>query len=352
MDSYNDILSRMTASYAQYSGCEPSAESDIMIRLRVLAGEIYQAGVYAEYIKRQLFASTASGDYLDSHAAERGLNRKAATYATGRVYFFASQEDHEDILIPAGTEVCGSADMLRFFTDSDAVIEAGDAAVSVRVTAAAPGAAYNARAGAVSVIVTPVMGVARASNNTAFSGGTDPESDDELRARIIDSYVNISNGANAAYYKGIALSVDGVYSASAVGRGRGSGTVDVYISGRGVPVSSAVKQRVQTLLDEGRELNVDVLARDPSAVEVTLYIRLAVEEGYTFNTVAEQVRQAVSDYINSLGIGEDMLLSRVGAVIREVKGVRDYHFVESYGSDRTVADTAYAAAGTITVREA
>lgn len=352
MDSYNDILARMVESYTGYSGSAPSPESDIMIRLRVLAGEIYEARVNAEYIKRQIFASTATGEYLDRHAAERGLSRKAATCASGRVYFFAQQMDHDDILIPAGTEVCSPSDRLRFTTIGDSVIEAGDECVSVRVAAAAPGAAGNARVGAVTVLVTPVIGVGRVSNTNPFSGGADAESDDELRARVIDSYVNISNGANAAYYKGIALSVDGVYSASVVGRGRGNGTVDVYISGRGTQASAAVKQRVQALLNEGRELNVDVLARDPSAVEVTLYIRLAVEDGYDFSSVAEQTRSAVSGYIASLGIGADVLLSRIGEVIRSVGGVRDYHFVESYGSDRTIDDNAYAVAGTITIREA
>ena len=352
MDSYNEILERMVGSYTEYAGSAPSPESDIMIRLRVLAGEIYNAQANAEYIKRQVFASTASGEYLDRHASERGLTRKAASYASGRVYFFAEQLDHEDILIPAGTEVCSPSDRLRFTTVSDSVIDAGDECKSVRVTAAEPGSAGNARSGAVTVLVTPIIGVGRVSNVSAFTGGADAESDEELRARVIDSYVDISNGANAAYYKSIALSADGVYSASVVGRGRGSGTVDVYISGRGAQVAPAVKQRVQAMLNEGRELNVDVLARDPSAVAVNLYIRLAVEDGYDFSSVSAQTEQAVSDYIDSLGIGQDVLLSRIGGVIRSVKGVSDYHFVESYGSDRTIDDNAYAAAGTITIREA
>ena len=351
METYDAILQRMKDSYAGYAGFTPAEESDIMIRLRVLAGEIYQLRINEDYIARQLFPSTATGDYLDLHAAERGLSRKIATKATGSVTFYPESPTHPDILIPAGTEVCTYTDMKRFVTDSDVTLEENAESVVAGVTAAQAGAAYNARGGTVSIIVTPVAGIGRVYNGMVFSNGTDEESDDELRARIIDSYVNIVNGANAAYYKSLALSVPGVYSASVVGRGRGNGTVDVYLSGRGVPVSSAVKSEVQQLMDDGRELNVDVLVRDPQEVDVSLYIRINVEPGYAFNTVASEVQSAVENYIDGLGIGGDVRLSSVSEVIYHIKGVADFRFVESYGSDRIISDSQYPVADSILVRE-
>ena len=351
MESYDAILQRMAQSYEAYAGFVPAPESDIMIRLKVLAGEIYRLGVKEEYIARQLFPTTATGEYLNCHAAERGLTRKSAVTATGSVTFTPADESHRAILIPAGTEVCTLSDMRRFTTDSDVTLAADADSVTVAVTAAAPGSAYNARAGAVGIIVTPVTGIGGVTNEAAFTDGADEEDDEALRKRIIDSYVNIVNGANAAYYKSLALSVPGVCSASVVGRGRGNGTVDVYILGDGAPVSSAVKNSVQSLMNAGRELNVDVLVRDPSAVEVSLYVRIAVEAGYDFAAVSAGVQTAVRSYINALGIGADVRLSKVGEVVAHVKGVADYRFVESYGSDRVIGDSSYAAAGTILVGE-
>ena len=87
MESYEMIVQRMKNRYAGYAGFEPAEESDIMIRLRVLAAEIYQNQVQAEYIRSQLFPQTATGEYLDRHAAERGLSRKQATAASGGVAF-------------------------------------------------------------------------------------------------------------------------------------------------------------------------------------------------------------------------------------------------------------------------
>ena len=352
MESYEAIVQRMRESYISYAGFTPAEESDIMIRLRVLAGEIYQAQVSADYITRQLFAQTAEGIYLDRHAAERGLTRRAAATASGGVGFFPDSEEHGDILIPSGTVVCTGATLLRYHTTEDAVLHSGESYVYAPVIADAPGAAYNARGGTIDILVTPVMGIGRVYNGSPIANGVDEESDDELRTRIIDSYVNISNGANAAYYKRLAMSVQGVYSASAVGRVRGDGTVSVYLSGRGDAVTAAVKAQVQALLNEGSELNVDVQAVDAEDAEITLYIIMSVLPGYDFDTVAAQVRQAVSDHINGLGIGGDVYLSDIGEVIYHIEGVENYRFLESHGSDRQIGDDTYPYAGTIIVREA
>ena len=351
MESYDEILNRMKESYAEYAGFVPAEESDIMIRLRVLAGEVYRLKVNEEFIARQLFPTTATGEYLDQHATERGLSRKDGVKAVGQVTFYPDAPEHPAILIPAGTEVCTYTDARRFTTDSDVVLATNAESVTAAVTAKDIGAGDNVLTGTVSVIVTPVTGISGVNNADSFTGGADRESDDALRERVIDSYVNIVSGANAAYYRSIAMSVPGVYSASVVGCARGNGTVDVYLSGQGTAVPSAVKSQVQSLMDEGRGLNVDVLVLDARPVNISLYIRIAVEAGYVFETVAGEVSTAVTAYINNLGIGRDVRLSDVGEVIYHVKGVESYRFVDSYGSDTAVDDTRYPIAYSIIVRE-
>ena len=104
-------------------------------------------------------------------------------------------------------------------------------------------------------------------------------------------------------------------------------------------------------MNEKREVNVDVRAVSPTAMNINLYIRLTVAEGYDFDTVAANVREAVVDYINGLGIGNDLRLSKVGEVVYHIEGVADYKFLESYGSDREVPLNRFAKANTITVRD-
>ena len=341
----------MKESYIGYAGFVPAEESDIMIRLRVLAGEVYRLWVNADFVSRQLFPHTAAGEYLDRHAQQRGLSRRSAAAATGTVTFYPNAEVHPAIVIPAGTELCSYPDLCRFRTDSSVTMEENAESAEANVTALMPGAASNARVGSVRIIVTTVPGIASAENESAFTTGCDAESDDDLRRRVIDSYVNIVSGANAAYYKSLALSVNGVYSASVVGRARCNGTVDVYVSGEGTTVPAAVKAQVQEKMNEGRELNVDVQVKDPQSVPITLYIRIAVVAGYDYQTVASEVSSAVSAFINALGIGRDVRISEIGEVVYHIKGVENYRFVESYGSDTVIADSQYPVAGSIIVRE-
>ena len=147
------------------------------------------------------------------------------------------------------------------------------------------------------------------------------------------------------------MSVDGVYSASVVGCARGAGTVDVYACGKGVPITDAKLAQIQELLSEARELNVDVRACHPTPVQINLYIRLTVRDGYYFDDVAENVRAAVTKYINELGIGHDIMLSNIGEIIYHVDGVLDYQFLESYGGNRIIDGSKYTVANSILVRD-
>ena len=124
----------------------------------------------------------------------------------------------------------------------------------------------------------------------------------------------------------------------------------LYVSGRGRTLAYDKVQAIQALMDEKREVNVDVKVYNASELAINLYIRLIVKDGYDFDTVAENVRIAVTNYINDLGIGNDLWLSSVGEVIYHIEGVADYRFLEGYGSDREIPPTRFAKAGTISVR--
>ena len=79
------------------------------------------------------------------------------------------------------------------------------------------------------------------------------ESDTALRERILDSYIDRPNGMNAAYYKALALSVDGIEKVGVLSKARGAGTVDVYVKGEGGEVSDAKLAEVQQVLAAGAQ---------------------------------------------------------------------------------------------------
>lgn len=144
--------------------------------------------------------------------------------------------------------------------------------VDVPAQALEAGSSGNVVAGAVCVMTACPVGITACTNPQAFSGGSDPEEDESLRQRILESYQRLPNGANASYYQQVAMSHTGVAAATVVGRARGIGTVDVYIATEaGIPDGELLAEVTQDLAEK-REIAVDVqvLAPETKTVDITL----------------------------------------------------------------------------------
>jgi len=131
---------------------------------------------------------TAKGANLDRLVADRGIVRQTGTRATGDLLFRAAGVALSDITIPKGTVVSATGqDGTRIFfeTIEDGVIEAGDSSVTVPAHAVEPGTQGNVPELAINVMTSYIPGVASVNNPSPFTGGTDEESDDDLRIRYI-----------------------------------------------------------------------------------------------------------------------------------------------------------------------
>ena len=272
--TYEEIRARMAAEYEAQAGFAPDDASDAGIRIRVLAGEIYTALRMLEAVKDEAFPQTASGEALELHAMERGLSRKPAVRAQGTLTFSRETALTYDVEIPQGTVCAASAGAAEFETTEAAVLAAGALSVTVPAQAVAGGKAFNAAAGAVDTLVTPPAGIEGVTNGAAFSGGADAESDDALRARLLQSWSILPNGTNAETYRRAAQQVPGVGSVNVVPRASGTGTVAVYLYGDGAPAAEETVGAVQAVLEAMREINVSVTvaAAEPAPRLVTAYI--------------------------------------------------------------------------------
>lgn len=347
METYDSILQKMKDKYTELSGNVPSDASDISVRLSVLAGEIYSALVNMEWLKRQMFADTAQGEYLDCHAQTRGLERRGASCAQGSVIFSVSEAVQSRVSIPAGTVVATQEEYpLRFETVETVAIPVGGTSVHAQIKALEAGRKYNVSAGKITVMVTPPAAVEAVTNPDPCVSGTDTESDESLRARIIESYKFASNGTNCAYYKTVASEIEGVAGAGVVPRGRGAGTVDVYIAGEGTQVSDEVLAQVQSTLSSLREVNVDVGVFKASEEKVDLTIYLDVSDGYEYEEVKENCLNAVVDYISCRSVGGSVLLNQIVDILCHMEGVADFYIPSSNYNVRCDEDR-YPVAGTI-----
>lgn len=86
METYDEIYGRMKNAYEHETGDSFNEVSDIAIRLKVLAGEIFKLQTNLEWWKRQMFAVSASGECLDKLASQRGIETQKGDEVNGRNY--------------------------------------------------------------------------------------------------------------------------------------------------------------------------------------------------------------------------------------------------------------------------
>lgn len=349
METYDEIYGRMKNAYELETGDSFNEVSDIAIRLKVLAGEIFKLQTNLEWWKRQMFAVSASGECLDKLASQRGIERKKAMKSTGEITFNISQPCSHDIVIPKGC-VVATADLVpvRFVTTEDEEISAGNTLVSVYAEAEQAGSNGNIGLGYAVVPVSVPTEIETVTNREKFTGGCDAETDDELRKRIRDTYINTSNGTNAAYYEQLALTVDGVAKASAVGKARGVGTVNVYVTGADASLGTNVVAKVQSLLEKQRELNVDVIVSNAQRTACNMSVVAYTEDGYSSGEVKELLKNAFAEYVNSIPIGGTFRLSELGARLIDTGCITNYNWNTDM-QDVTVAKSQCFTVGTVTI---
>ena len=349
-ETYESILSRMQDRFQELAGFPADDASDIGIRLKVLAGELFSACTNLDWLKRQVFPQTAQGIQLDYHAQQRGIQRKSAVRSQGTLEFSREAAQLYDVTIPEGT-VCAVSqeEGLRFVTTRKGILKAGDFSVSVPAASEEGGAQANAAAETIKVLVTPPPGVTAVTNRDAFTGGADGESDEELRERVLESCRNIPNGTNSAFYREFALQYEGVYSAAVSPRARGTGTVDVYVASRGDVPGGEVITQIQNDLNALKEINVDVQVKGAEKVSVDIILYLVPKAGYDYSELKLLAEQALRDYMGGLSIGESVYMTRAAAVVYGVEGVEQCWPEPLLCHDVAVQSGQLAVAGTIGV---
>ncbi len=347
--SVETIYQEMMADFAARTGLEASGSGDLAVRMYAVAAQLYGLQVQSDWVARQCFPQTAVGEYLDRHAALRGLARRQAAKAEGILTFTVDSALSTDLTIPAGT-VCMTAGLVRFETTEAAVLPAGEVRVEASARAVEAGAAGNVGGGTILSMAVAPVGVSRVSNASPFSGGVDEEGDEALRERVLETFQRLPNGANAAYYEQGALAFSQVAAAQVLPRSRGIGTVDVVIAtDAGLPEDGLLGE-VQAWFEERREIavNVAVRAPTPKAVDVTVQVKAA--EGRDAQRVRQAVEGALAGWFTGARLGQDLLRAKLGSVIYAVEGVENYA-ITAPAADVAVAADELPRLGVLTVEE-
>lgn len=152
--------------------------------------------------KKQSFVLYATGKHLDLHGQERGVFRLQANYAEGLATFYRAQPAPIELRISQGIEVTTTSesaddDVITFITTEPGVIPANQLSVVVPIVCTIPGTSGNLPSSALNRMPTPPAGVHRVVT-TSTTGGTEQETDEDYRSRIIVALESLGKGTLSA----------------------------------------------------------------------------------------------------------------------------------------------------------
>lgn len=317
----------MENRFYEECGEYPKNYSDVELRFKAVASEIYAAYTASDFALKQAFVQTATGNYLDMHAEMRGITRKKPEFAKSTLSFFVSDILDFDVEIPKGT-ICAVKDnpLIQFATDSTAWILAGTDSVSVPSTALSEGAEFNVPANSATVLVNPPEYVYSASNQEPFTGGSDLESDESLRQRVINSYgAALSNGVNSKSMVEQILTVDKIKDCSMV---YDSESKVLYVW-----ISTADDEMPDTAYtDQIKEkLGILDICSVPYTLEVakksnfSVFAAVKASRGADKEKLLADVKNAITEICSGQKIGSQINIS---AITTAVLGVDNVDFAE------------------------
>lgn len=245
-----------------------------------------------------------------------------------------------DVLVSTYTDNGGQALTVEGPPDSNST-----AGVALPVVAREAGIVGNVAARAVVNIDSPNAGINEVSNPAPMVGGVEVEDDEALRGRVLARYAG-QGGGNITDYELWALDFPGVGRVSVIPLATGPGTVGVVALGEdGSPVGVDVVNGLQAYLDpvpqqgKGRAPighDVDVSTPIVRTIEVGATITFAL--GYSLDGTAgttalrSAIEASLSDYIDHLGVGEDVIYERVKSQFFRVPGVANISAVTVEGA--------------------
>lgn len=326
---YKEILSEMESEYTHRTGCVPNSAGDIGIRLKIIAKQLADLYNYCLNIRDRAFPDTATGDSLDHLSSLRNITRKPRLRSYGKLRFTRDTPAMSNIVIPKGT-VCqtDSVSGIMFSTTEDGVIGVGDTSVDVEAESVDGGKDKNVGANSINLFVTMIQGVSYVTNPSYFSGGSDVESDKSLRKRLVESYKNISNGTNSAFYYNIAMDQEDVHSVKVIPRSGGRGKVAVIVAGKGTDIKQSTIRDLETIFNAKREIGVDVMVASAQLKSADIVLDIWGDEELDDSEVLSvEIQKVIEETLDAQLVGEPLKISTLYKALCFVDGLKNFKVI-------------------------
>lgn len=259
------------------------------------------------------------------------FKKKEGTFGTGTVVFSRANAKTYETVIPEGTEIAGAGK--SFITVETGVIKANETdSNEIIVRSVEIGSENNIDKNIINEIVSNVSSdVVAVTNNIKISGGCDSETELEMLKRF-KVYLAGLQGTNTYGIQSAAENVQGVRSVNVV-EDFTPGIiypVVVYAEDGSGNLAEDVKSAIENVVwGDGTSVNpgkrapgINVLVTQPQIIQTNFNINVVTYRADP-ETAKEEIKNTVRDYVNSLGIGEDVVLTSIMLKIRSLSYVRD-----------------------------
>lgn len=276
------------------------------------------------------FLDGAEGKYLDFFGDLLGTPRLGeqpakVSLAEQNVRFyvdsgtFGSINGGEPILLTTGTVISTSPSGtgITYTIPYNIVISASDVNAYVPAQASRPGAAQNV--GVDQLVYHNFTSYSDSANNTLkvtndaeIVTGQSVETDTNYRFRIANKIISSEQG-NLTAIRIAALSVPGVADVVTIPFARGIGTLDLLIKSTTPTVSVGLINSVQAAIDTVSSQGIILKARKPKETGLSLVATLTFKKSLPSTqeqNILSSVTANLTDYIDSLDIGEQFIVNR------------------------------------------
>lgn len=254
----------------------PSQVENYIINLMAYALSNLGGGIQAGLLQNR--AVWAEDGHLDQLGANVGTIRLDAQHARALVEFSLSEPRASSVVVPLGTRVAAGGSLV-FATEVELVIPAGEMSGSVDVVAAVSGASHNELVpGQIQDILDPVAYVSAVANVQTSAGGSDIETDDRFRERIVGAFERITRGGSRRGYQELVKAAHPDIVDVAVMRPE-PGHIDIYPLTLGGVAPDAIDDVVAEHLDPETVIPmgdfVTIKKAEPVVFDVAMTIKMA-----------------------------------------------------------------------------
>ena len=263
-----------------------------------------------------MFLEDATNEYLDKKVNDFAVYRKLGTNAKGIIQV----EGEVGTYIPKNSIVLSQA-QLEFYTLSDVWLDEG--INNIQVEAMEVGEKYNIIASSIDKFKVKINGIKLITNEEDFTGGTDTETDEELRERFFEVIRKPATSGNIYHYEQWAKEIDGINQARVKPLWNGAGTVKVIVSNDNDIVSEEILQKCIDHIENVRPIGANVTVITPSALEISVKANIEVKNGYDDVKVKLEFEDNLINYLKTCN--NEVTYTKVASCLGKVEGIEDYN---------------------------